>query len=69
MAELRKVEALDESLLVRWFTGPIAPWVPREIPETGTTDLIAMQLELQKSIYQAKIAAVDRLVAQDRSRK
>ena len=32
MAELRKVEALDESLLVRWFTGPIAPWVPREIP-------------------------------------
>jgi hypothetical protein len=33
------------------------------------TEVVAVQLELQKSIYQAKIAAVDKLVAQGRSRK
>jgi hypothetical protein len=71
MADLRKVEAPDESLLVRfrWFTDPITPWVPQEISQKGLTDLIAVQRELQKSIYQAKIDAVDKLLARSRSRE
>ena len=71
MADLRKLEALDGSLPARfrWFSDPIMPWVPRDIAEKSMTDLIAVQRELQKSIYQAKIAAVDKLVAQGRSRR
>jgi len=71
MADLRKLQALDESLPARfrWFTDAITPWVPQAIAEKSMIDLIAVQHELQKSIYQAKIAAVDRLMAQSRSRE
>lgn len=71
MADLRRVEALDENLLFkfRWFTDPITPWVLQEIAEKGLTEVVAVQLELQKNIYQAKIAAVDKLMAHSKSRK
>ena len=71
MADLRKVEGLDESLLFRfrWWTDPITPWVLQEISEKGMTEVVNVQLELQKNIYQAKIAAVDKLMAQGRARK
>ena len=71
MADPRKAEGLDESLLFRfrWWTDPITPWVLQEISEKGMTEVVNVQLELQKNIYQAKIAAVDKLMAQGRSRK
>jgi hypothetical protein len=71
MADLRKVDAPDESLLFRFrrLADPIPPWVLQEIPEHGISEVVAVQLELQKSIYQAKLATVDKLVAQTRSRK
>ncbi len=67
MSDLLKAEALDENLLFnwRWFTDPISPWVLREISEIGEINraqIVAVELELQKNIYQAKIAAVDRLL-------
>jgi len=67
----RRVEPLDENLLFkfRWFTDPITPWVLQEIAEKGLTEVVAVQLELQKNIYQAKIAAVDKLMAHSKSRK
>ena len=67
----RRLEALDENLLFkfRWFTDPITPWVLQEIAEKGLTEVVAVQLELQKNIYQAKIAAVDKLMAHSKSRK
>jgi hypothetical protein len=65
MVDVRKVEALDENLLFRfrWFTDPITPWVLQEIAEKGLNEVVAIQLELQKNIYQAKIGAVDKLLA------
>ena len=71
MADPRKAEGLDESLLFRfrWWTDPITPWVLQEISEKGMTEVVNVQLELQKNIYQAKIAAVDKLMAQGRARK
>ena len=71
MADLRRVEPLDENLLFkfRWFTDPITPWVLQEIAEKGLTEVVAVQLELQKNIYQAKIAAVDKLMAGAKTRK
>lgn len=67
----RRLEALDENLLFkfRWFTDPITPWVLQEIAEKGLTEVVAVQLELQKNIYQAKIAAVDKLMAHSKARK
>jgi len=65
MADLRKSDTLDENLLFRfrWFTDPITPWVLQEIAEKGFNEVVAIQLELQKNIYQAKIGAVDKLIA------
>jgi len=68
MSDLLKAEALDENLLFnwRWFTDPISPWVLREIGEIGETSrarVVAVELELQRNIYQAKIAAVDKLLS------
>jgi hypothetical protein len=64
MSDLRKAEELDANLLFnwRWFTDPISPWVLREIGEENRAALVAVELELQKSIYQAKIAAVDKII-------
>jgi hypothetical protein len=38
-------------------------WVLQEIAEKGFNEVVAIQLELQKNIYQAKIGAVDKLIA------
>lgn len=67
MSDLLKSEELNSSLIFnwRWFTDPISPWVLREIGEIGEEQrlaLVAVELELQKSIYQAKIAAVDKII-------
>ena len=64
MSELLKAEELNADLLFnwRWFTDPISPWVLREIGEENRAALVAVELELQKSIYQAKIAAVDKIL-------
>jgi hypothetical protein len=67
MSDLLKAEAIDENLLFnwRWFTDPISPWVLREIGEISEANrarVVAVELELQKNIYQAKIAAVDKLL-------
>jgi hypothetical protein len=67
MSDLLKAEAIDENLLFnwRWFTDPISPWVLREIGEISEVNrvrVVAVELELQKNIYQAKIAAVDKLL-------
>ena len=35
----------------------------QEIAERGLNEVVAIQLELQKNIYQAKIGAVDKLLA------
>ena len=65
MVDPRKLEALDDNLLFkfRWFTDPITHWVLQEIAERGLNEVVAIQLELQKNIYQAKIGAVDKLLA------
>ena len=65
MVDPRKLEALDDNLLFkfRWFTDPINSWVLQEIAERGLNEVVAIQLELQKNIYQAKIGAVDKLLA------
>jgi hypothetical protein len=64
MSEISKAEVLDENLLFkfRWFTDPISPWVLREIAEEDRPEVVAVQLELQKTIYEAKIIAVNRLL-------
>ena len=61
---LRAEEELDTDLIFnwRWFTDPISPWVLKELGEVNRGALVAVQLELQKSIYQAKIAAVDKVL-------
>jgi len=71
IADLREVDAPDESLHFRFrgLADPIPPWVLQEIPKKDMNEMIAVQLELQNSIYQAKLATVDKLVAQSRSRK
>ena len=70
MADLREIDALDESVLFRFrrLADPIPPWVLQEISEKGVSEVVAVQLELQKSIYQAKLATVDKLVAHRKSR-
>jgi hypothetical protein len=64
MSDLFKSEKLDENLLFhwRWFTDPISPWVLREIGEENRVALVAVELELQRNIYQAKIEAVDKIL-------
>jgi hypothetical protein len=64
MSELLKAEELNADLLFnwRWFTDPISPWVLREIGEENRAALVTVELELQRSIYQAKIAAVDKIL-------
>jgi hypothetical protein len=64
MSDLFKSEKLDENLIFnwRWFTDPISPWVLREIGEENRVALVAVELELQRSIYQAKIIAVDKIL-------
>jgi hypothetical protein len=73
MSDLLKAEELDSNLIFhwRWFTDPISPWVLREIGEIGEEHraaLVAVELELQKNIYQAKIAAVDKILGSIRGR-
>jgi hypothetical protein len=70
MPDAHKTATLDENLLFRfrWFTDPITPWILQEIAEEGVTPVVAVQLELQKSIYQAKIKAVDKLMELQKSR-
>jgi hypothetical protein len=64
MSDHLKAEALNENLIFhwRWFTDPISPWVLREIGEEARVSLVAVELELQRSIYQAKIQAVDKIL-------
>ena len=71
MSDLREVDRPDESLLFRFrrLADPIPPWFLHEISETGMSAVVAVQRELQKRIYQAKLATLDKLVAQSRSRK
>jgi hypothetical protein len=59
---LRAEEERDSDLIFhwRWFTDPISPWVLKELGEVNRGALVAVQL--QKSIYQAKIAAVDKVL-------
>ena len=73
MSDLLKAEELDSNLIFnwRWFTDPISPWVLREIGEIGEEHraaLVAVELELQRNIYQAKIAAVDKILGGLRGR-
>ncbi|HEX4507799.1 MAG TPA: hypothetical protein VH722_18880 [Alphaproteobacteria bacterium] len=64
MSDLLKAEELDSNLIFnwRWFTDPISPWVLKELGDVNRGALVAVELELQKSIYQAKIAAVDKVL-------
>jgi len=70
MPELLKAEELDSSLIFnwRWFTDPISPWILQELGEVNRGHVVEVELELQKSIYQAKIAAVDKLLGGIRKR-
>jgi hypothetical protein len=70
MPELLKAEELDSDLIFnwRWFTDPISPWILQELGEINRGAVIEVQLELQKNIYQAKIAAVDKLLGGIRKR-
>jgi hypothetical protein len=65
MSDLLKAEALNENLIFhwRWFTDPISPWVLREIGEESRATIVEVELELQRSIYQAKIQAVDKILS------
>ena len=65
MSDLLKAEELDSNLIFnwRWFTDPISPWVLKELGDVNRGALVAVELELQKSIYQAKIVACDKVLA------
>jgi hypothetical protein len=64
MSDLLRAEELDSNLIFnwRWFTDPISPWVLKELGDINRGALVAVELEMQKSIYQAKIAAVDKIL-------
>ena len=64
MPDLLKAEELDSDLIFnwRWFTDTISTWILQELGEVNRGAVVEVQLELQKSIYQAKIAAVDKLL-------
>lgn len=64
MSDLLRAEELDSNLIFnwRWFTDPISPWVLKELGDVNRGALVAVELEMQKSIYQAKIAAVDKIL-------
>ena len=70
MSDLPKAEELDTDLIFnwRWFTDPISPWILQELGEVNRAAVVEVQLELQKSIYQAKMAAVDKLLGGLRQR-
>jgi hypothetical protein len=70
MPDLLKAEELDSNLIFnwRWFTDPISPWILQELGEVNRGAVVEVELELQRSIYQAKIAAVDKLLAGIRQR-
>jgi len=70
MSDLSRVEELDSNLIFnwRWFTDPISPWVLKELGDVNRGALVAVELELQKSIYQAKIVAVDKVLGAMRQR-
>jgi hypothetical protein len=70
MSDLLKAEELDSNLIFnwRWFTDPISPWVLKELGEVNRVALVEAELELQKSIYQAEIAAVDKILGGMRQR-
>jgi hypothetical protein len=70
MSDLLKAEELDSNLIFnwRWFTDPISPWVLKELGDVNRGALVEAELELQKSIYQAKIAAVDKILGGMRQR-
>ena len=70
MSDLLRAEELDSNLIFnwRWFTDPISPWVLKELGDVNRGALVAVELEMQKSIYQAKIAAVDKILGAMRQR-
>lgn len=70
MSDLLKAEELDSNLIFnwRWFTDPISPWILQELGEVNRGALVAVELEMQKSIYQAKIVAVDKILGTLRQR-
>lgn len=70
MSNLLKAEELDSDLIFnwRWFTDPISPWILQELGEINRAAVVEVQLELQKNIYQAKMAAVDKLLGGLRQR-
>ena len=70
MSDLLKAEELDSNLIFnwRWFTDPISPWILQELGEANRGAVVEVELELQRSIYQAKIAAVDKLLGGLRAR-
>jgi hypothetical protein len=70
MSDLLKAEVLDSNLIFNpgRYTDPISPWVLKEIAEINPAVLVEAELELQRSIYQAKIVAVDKLLGGLRQR-